>query len=117
LLTFVLVRDTTGKRPEQIFYCTRLDWDARTILSTYAGRWAIEVTFENAKQLLGFEDPANWVPKAVLRTAPIALLLYSLVVVWIHQAGHPHVEFPERPWYPKKAEPSFADMLGTLRRL
>jgi DDE superfamily endonuclease len=117
LLTFVLTRDLLGKRPDQIFYCTRLDWDVRTILSTYAGRWAIEVTFENAKQLLGFEDPANRLPKAILRTAPIALLLYSLVVMWFHQAGHQHVKFPDRPWYKHKAEPSFADMLGTLRRL
>jgi hypothetical protein len=26
-----------------------------------------------------------------------------------------HVEFPHRPWYRKKAEPSFADVLSTLR--
>lgn len=28
LLRIVLVRDTVGKRPDQMFYCTRLDWDA-----------------------------------------------------------------------------------------
>ena len=33
LLTIVLVRDTEGKRPDQMFYCTRLDWTAREILS------------------------------------------------------------------------------------
>jgi hypothetical protein len=44
LLTIVLTRDTVGKRPEQMFYCTRLDWDARQILSCYASRWAIEVS-------------------------------------------------------------------------
>jgi len=59
LLFIVLVRDAEGKRPDQMFYCTRLDWSARTILSTYAGRWSIEVTFENGKQRLGFEDAAN----------------------------------------------------------
>ena len=63
------------------------------------------------------EDPANRLPKAVERTAPMALILYSLVVVWFHRTGHHFVRFPFRPWYPKKGEPSFADMLTTLRRV
>jgi len=117
LLTIVLVRDTEGKRPDQMFYCTRLDWTARQILSAYACRWAIECTFENCKQLLGLEDPANRLPKAVQRTAPMALIIYSLVIVWFHQTGHQSVRFPFSPWYPKKQEPSFADMLTTLRRV
>src|SRR5260370_24413234 len=117
LLTIVLTRDTIGKRPTQMFYCTRLDWDARQILSCYAGRWAIEVTFENCKQLLGLEEPANRVPRAVERTAPMALVLYSLIVVWFHRVGHRLVEYPERPWYRSKAAPSFADMVSTLRQV
>jgi hypothetical protein len=65
----------------------------------------------------GLEDPANRLPKAVERTAPMAMFLYSLVVIWFHRTGQESVRFPLRPWYPKKAEPSFADMLTTLRRL
>jgi len=117
LLTIVLVRDTLGKRPDQMFYCTCLNWSVRRILSCYAGRWSIEVTFHDCKQLLGFEDPANRKEKAVRRTAPMAMVLYSLIVVWFHHEGHRQVEFPERPWYRHKKEPSFGDMLTTLRRL
>jgi len=117
LLRIVLVRDTEGERPDQMFYCTRLDWSARRILSAYACRWAIECTFENCKQLLGLEDPANRLPRAVERTAPLALILYSLVIVWFHQTGHDSVRFPLSPWYLRKREPSFADMLTTLRRV
>ena len=117
LLTIVLTHDPLGKRPDQMFYSTCLDWDAQTILSYYADRWAIEVTFENSKQLLGFEDPANRTPKAVQRTAPMALVLYSLSVLWFHRQGHEDVEFPDRPWYLQKEKPSFADILSTLRRL
>jgi hypothetical protein len=116
-LTIVLVHDTVGKRPDQMFYCTQLDWDARTILAAYACRWSIEVTFENGKQLLGFEDAANRTPKAVERTAPLALVLYSLIVLWFHRQGHRRVEYPDRPWYRRKEEPSFADQLSTLRCL
>jgi DDE superfamily endonuclease len=117
LLTIVLVRDLDGKRPDQMFYCTRLDWTAKQILSAYACRWAIECTFENSKQFLGLEDPANRLPKAVERTAPMAMFIYSLVVIWFHRAGHQFLRFPIRPWYRKKEEPSFADMLATLRRV
>lgn len=117
LLTIVLVRDVLGKRPDQMFYCTNLRWEVRRILSCYARRWSIEVTFHDCKQMLGFEDPANRKEKAVRRTAPMAMVLYSLIVLWFDREGHRHVEFPERPWYQRKEEPSFADMLTTLRRL
>jgi hypothetical protein len=117
LLTIVLVHDVQGKRPDQMFYCTKLDWTAGQVLSAYACRWAIECTFEYCKQFLGLEDPANRLPKAVERTAPLAMFIYTTVVVWFHREGHGSVQFPFRPWYKKKVEPSFADMLTTLRRL
>lgn len=117
LLRFVLTRDTSGQRPTQIFYCTNLEMDVQQILCTYAHRWAIELTHHDAKQFLGLEDPANRLPLAVERTAPMAMFLYSLTVLWYAQHGHQQVQFPERPWYPKKSEPSFADMLTTLRRV
>ena len=75
LLTIVLTHNLEGKRPNQMFYCTKLDWTPRQILSAYACRWAIECTFENCKQFLGLEDPANRLPKAVARTAPMALFI------------------------------------------
>jgi hypothetical protein len=116
LLTIILTRDTTGKRPDHRFYCTRLDWSARDVLSAYASRWALEVTFEGAKQGLGLEDPANRLPQAVRRTAPVALLLYSLIVLWFDAVGREWLRFPQRPWYRRKREPSFQDMVTTLRR-
>jgi DDE superfamily endonuclease len=117
LLTIVLVHDVQGKRPDQMFYCTKTDWTARQVLSAYSCRWAIECTFEFCKQFLGLEDPANRLPKAVERTAPMAMFIYTIVVVWFHREGYRSVRFPFRPWYKKKVEPSFADMLTTLRRL
>jgi hypothetical protein len=116
LLTIVLVRDMAGGRPDQMFYCTRTDWDARSILSHYAGRWSVEVMHFNAKQMMGLEDPSNRTPLAVQRTAPVGLVLYGLTLVWFHRDGHRSVSFPDRPWYPGKAEPSYADVLTALRR-
>lgn len=47
----------------------------------------------------------------------MALVLHSLVVRWFERGGWEFVRFPERPWYKRKKEPSFADMLTALRRL
>jgi hypothetical protein len=117
LLAIVLVHDAEGKRPDQMLYCTCLERNVRQILSAYACRWSIEITFENSSQLLGFEDPANQLPKVVERTAPMALVLDRLIVAWFDRAGRQHVKYPDRPWCNQKEEPFFADMLATLRRL
>ena len=116
VLKLVLVRDPAGRRKDQMFYATRVDWDARRVLDLYCGRWSVEVSFANAKGLLGLGDPANRLEGAVRRTAPMALVLYSLVVLWVERGGERHVAFPDRPWYRQKREPSFADLLSGLRR-
>jgi hypothetical protein len=66
---------------------------------------------------MGLGEQANRLPKAVERTAPMAFFLYSIVVVWFDRVGHHFLRFPDRPWYKRKQEPSFADMLTTLRRV
>ena len=48
-------------------------------------------------------------------TAPVAMLLYSLVVLWFASNGHRVYQAPNRPWYRSKTRASFADMLATLR--
>lgn len=116
LLRFVLSQDTVGDRPTRIFYSTDVTLQPREILSLFSQRWSIEVTHFDCKQHLGLEDPANRVPPAVQRTAPMAMLLYSLTIVWYATKGHADLQFPDRPWYGWKKEPSFADMLTTLRR-
>jgi DDE superfamily endonuclease len=116
LLTIVLVRDVNGGRPDQMFYSTRTDWNARAILTHYAWRWSVEVMHYNAKQMMGLEDPANRTTQAVQRTAPVGLALYGLTLIWFHQGGHLLLSYPDRPWYPGKEEPSYADILASLRR-
>ena len=116
LLRLVLSQDTVGQRPTRIFYSTDVTMKPREILSIFSQRWSIEVTHFDCKQHLGLEDPANRTPSAVERTAPMAMFLHSLTLVWFATEGHADLQFPERPWYDWKTEPSFADMLTTLRR-
>jgi hypothetical protein len=114
-LRVVAVEPLTGGRKPQAFYSTCPDDTAEAVLTRYACRWSIEVANHDAKGQLGFEQPDAWTRAAVGRTAPVAMLLYTLVVVCFARDGHRHYDPPARPWYAAKSAPSFADMLATLR--
>jgi len=116
-LAIVLVRDPTGKRRDEAFFCTDPTAEARFILEVYARRWTLEVTFHDAKPFLGFAEPQCQTPRAVQRTAPFALLVYDLVLLWFAEHAHATTRptWPLRPWYRHKTAPSFADMLAALR--
>ena len=81
-LRIVAVEPLTGGRKMQAFYSTCHEATAEQVLTWYARRWSIEQTFHDTKGHLGFEQPQGWTRKAVQRTAPTAMLLYSLVVLW-----------------------------------
>jgi hypothetical protein len=112
----VLVRDPQGKESDHAFFTTDTTLNAVQILTIFARRWSIEVAFHNSKSYFGFQDPQNRTRKAVQRTAPMALVLYSTVIVWFAQHGYHRCTFPTRPWYRKKASAAFIDMVATLRR-
>jgi hypothetical protein len=115
LLKVVVVEPLTGGRPVQAFFSTQPGQTAEHVLTEYSERWSIEETFYGSKTFLGFEEPQGWSRLAVLRTAPIAMLLYSLIVAWFGRAGHALYQPLVRPWYRTKTRPSFADMLTTLK--
>jgi hypothetical protein len=115
-LRVVVIEPLSGGRPEQAFYSTCVGDTAEQVVVGYAGRWSIEETNRGDKGDLGFEEPQGWSRLAVLRTAPIGMLLYSLIVLWFARVGHKLYCPLDRPWYRTKTQPSFADMLRTLRR-
>jgi len=117
LLRVVAIEPLTGGRPPQAFYSTCADASAEDVITWYARRWTIEVTFHDSKQHLGFEQPQGWSRRAVERTAPLAMIFYTLVVLWFAGEGHREYRPLNCPWYRSKVAPSFADMLATLRRL
>jgi hypothetical protein len=116
-LRVVAVEALRGGRGQEVFYSTCHDATAEEVIAWYAMRWSIEVTFHDSKQHLGFEEPQGWTRKAVERTAPVAMLLYSLIVLWFAGGGHRQWRPLDCPWYQSKTQASFADMLATLRRV
>jgi hypothetical protein len=115
LLCIVAIEPLTGGRDKQVFYSTVSSATALEVLTWYALRWSLEVAFHDSKQHLGFEEPPGWSRQAAQRTAPVALLLYSLIVSWFATEGHRHYRPPATSWY-TKPHASFGDMLATLRR-
>lgn len=117
LVRLVVVRDFPGHKRDDVFVSTDPTMDAKSIIETFAKRWSLEHTFHECKGKLGFEDPQNRTDRAVERTAPMALWLHSLVVLWYLATGQHSraAQQPILPWYAKTA-PTFSDMLATLRR-
>jgi hypothetical protein len=119
----VVVRDPMGRRQDEAFFCTDPGVTDGFILEGYARRWTLEVTFHDTKQHLGLADSQAQSATAVRRTAPVAGLVYALILLWyadhVHPdvaAGHRPTAWPDRPWYRAKTAPSFPDMLAALRR-
>jgi hypothetical protein len=118
LARLIVVRGFPGHDDDDVFLSTDPMLDPVTIIETYSRRWPIEVTIHEAKGRLGFEAPRNRTDLAVQRTAPVALWLYSLLVIWYLDVGQRlrTALVPNPPWYTRKTAPAFSDMLATLRR-
>lgn len=113
----VIVRDPDGRQPDDFFFTTDLEASAADVAAHYAGRWAIEDTFRNVKQVLGGEDPQSWKGQAPERSAALSLWLYSVVWCWYVRTQGTKPRCVSLPWYPSKHTPSFADALASLRRV
>ena len=97
-------------------YSTCADATVDQVIGQYASRWSIEVAYLAVKLRLGFEQPQGWCQKTVERIAPMAMLIYTLVIVWFAREGHRHWRPAGHARYPSKRDPSFADMLVELKR-
>jgi hypothetical protein len=113
---WVLVRDVVGEHDPQAFLCTDQQADALDVLRWFVRRWAVEVTFEEVRRHLGVETQRQWSDKAIARTTPALLALFSLVTLWAHDlVGKGRLNPRSAAWYPKR-HLTFSDALGAVRR-
>jgi hypothetical protein len=115
-IRWVLVRDPQGKFDAQAFLCTDLSVEAPQVLAWFVQRWQVEVTFEEARAHLGVETQRQWSDKAIARTTPILLGLYSLVTLMAKQMLQGQ-QMPIRTtaWYAKE-HATFSDTLALVRQ-
>jgi len=112
----VLVCDPEGKLRMEALFCTDLQATPVQILPWAVRRWSVEVTCEEARAHLGVETQRQWSDRAIARTTPVLLALFSLLTVLalrLSQGGS--IPVPVTAWY-HKAEPTFGDCLALVRR-
>jgi DDE superfamily endonuclease len=115
-IRWLLVRDPKGEFEPQAFLATNLDASPRDILAWFVSRWQVEVTFEEVRAHLGVETQRQWSDKAILRTTPVLLGLFSIVALWAHDLAKARKLKPRTAaWYPK-AVLTFSDAIAAVRR-
>jgi len=115
-LRWVLIRDPQGKFPTQALLCTDLGATPLQILSWFVLRWQLEVTYHEVRAHLGVETQRQWSDRAIARTTPALLGLFSLVTLLADRLiGTGACPARQAAWY-AKAAPTFADALALVRR-
>jgi hypothetical protein len=115
-IRWVLIRDPLGKFKPQALLCTDLKADPVQILKWFVLRWQLEVTFREVREHLGVETQRQWSDRAIARTTPVLLGLFSLVALLAHQhARRRQLPIRQTAWY-FKATPTFSDALALVRR-
>ncbi len=83
-IRWVLVRDPQGEYPPVGLLCTDPTDVPLSIVEWFVQRWQLEVTFEEARRHLGVETQRQWSDKAIARTTPLLLGLFSWVTLLAH---------------------------------
>jgi hypothetical protein len=111
----VISRDPDGKEKDSFFFTTDLSLTAEQVFRGFVGRWSIEDTIKNTKQLIGGQEPQTWKGRGPERAAAISFWISSVVWLWYLRRKTEHKSLVIQPWYQCKLEPSFADALSCLR--
>lgn len=114
-IRWVLVRDPTGTRAPQAFFSTDTALAPAEIIAIFVRRWQVEVTFSEVRAHLGVETQRQWSDKAVSRTTPALMGLYSLVILWAEDLLRRGAAPYAAAWYPKNAF-TFTDAIAAVRR-
>jgi hypothetical protein len=115
-IRWLLVRDPKGELEPQAFLATNLNARPCDILAWFVSRWQVEVTFAEVRAHLGVETQRQWSDKAILRTTPVLLGLFSIVTLWAHDLAKSRKFKPKTTaWYPK-AVLTFSDAIAAVRR-
>lgn len=114
-IRWVLLRDPSGKRRPCALFCTDPAATTRQIIAWYVSRWQIEVTFEEVRCHLGVETQRQWRARAIARTTPCLLGLFSLVLLLAYRLSPSEPLTHQAAWYTKSA-PTFTDLLALVRR-
>ena len=112
---WVLVIDLEGRLSPLPLMSTDPMLSAERIIELYIDRWNIEVTFEEVREHLGVETQRQWSDKAIERTTPILMALYSQICLAANRINETEeIKMEGAAWYEKETV-TFSDMLRVVR--
>jgi hypothetical protein len=115
-IRWVLIRDSHARFKPQALWSTNLAHTCEQILAWFVRRWTMEVTLEEARAHLGMETQRQWHDRAIARTTPALVSLYSVMTLTAHlliEKGETCVR--STAWY-GKTRPTFSDAIAWVRR-
>jgi hypothetical protein len=114
-IRWVIIRDPKGKFKTQALLSTDLTVQPVQIIKWFVLRWQLEVTLHEVRTHLGVETQRQWSERAILRTTPALLSLFSLVTLLAHRhARRRKLSTRQAAWY-HKPRPTFSDALALVR--
>jgi hypothetical protein len=112
----VLLCDPQHRFDLQALLCTDPARDPLQIVRWFIQRWQVEVTFREVRDHLGVETQRQWSDRAIARTTPCLLALFSIVTLLATRLDRrARAVVCTTAWY-RKPRPTFTDTLATVRR-
>jgi len=115
-IRWVLLRDPRHRFDPQALLCTDPARDPLQVVGWFVRRWQVEVTFREVRDHLGVETQRQWSDRAIARTTPCLLALFSIITLLaarLDRRAHSAVRVDA--WY-RKPRPTFVDTLAAVRR-
>jgi hypothetical protein len=114
-IRWVLMVDPSKKMDPLPLMSTDLAMAPEQIIELYIDRWGLEVTFEESREHLGLETQRQWSDKAIARSTPVLMGLYSLVCLMGNLLiGKDKLKIEKTAWY-QKDHATFSDLLRAVR--
>ncbi len=115
-IRYVLIRDGARKFAPQALLSTDTTLTSQAILAFFIRRWQMETTFQQVRTHLGVESQRQGSAKAIARTTPALLGLFSIVTLLTHELlKQQPLTLSAAAWY-SKALPTFSDAIALVRR-
>lgn len=116
-IRWVLLRDPGGRLEPVALLSTDPGLTAVEVVSYLGKRWSVEVTLEESRAHLGVETQRQWSDKAIDRTTPVLMALFSIVTLLADQLQKQgKLMVDKAAWY-QKEKPTFSDAIAAVRRL
>ena len=113
----MLVVDLDGKCDPEAFFSTDTQLAPTQIVEYFVLRWGVEVTFQENRRHLGGETQRQWTDKAIARSTPALMGLFSIVCLMALKLISTGKELiPQTAAWYQKQDATFSDVLTFVRR-